>query len=223
MGEEILLKIILEKEKWAEDLRVNQGPGTQWVSHTKDCDSAESPGLMPTSLGRLATVRVAGNIGMEKPGMTTGSAGTPRKLSKSGWNFPPTPRTSSPHDLAAYSHHHDVHHDASRHRLTTVQPGFTGFCSRWDPFWLPPSLPPARSFMAPPENLERATLEAPSASSTPRVSWRMFLLGAVAPGSGDSQPRHCQTDTGQDLWGKLERSSQPSTSSSTTKWGRYLP
>ena len=65
-------------------MRVNQGPGTQWVSHTKDCDSAESPGLMPTSLGRLATVRVAGNIRMEKPGMTTGSAGTPRKLSKSG-------------------------------------------------------------------------------------------------------------------------------------------
>lgn len=64
----------------SRNLRVNQGPGTQWVSHTKDCDSAESPGLVPTSLGRLTTVRVAGNIGMGKPGMTTGSAGTPRKL-----------------------------------------------------------------------------------------------------------------------------------------------
>ena len=64
----------------SRDLRVNQGPGTQWVSHAKDCDSAESPGLVPTGLSRLATVRVAGNIGMGKPGVTTGSAGTPRKL-----------------------------------------------------------------------------------------------------------------------------------------------
>lgn len=61
-------------------MRVNQGPGAQWISHTKDCDSAESPGLVPTSLGGLATVRVAVNIWMGKPGTTPGSAGTPRKL-----------------------------------------------------------------------------------------------------------------------------------------------
>lgn len=61
-------------------MRVNQRPGTQWVSHTKDCDSAREPRAGAHQPWQTRTVKVAVNIGMGKPGMTRGSSGTPRKL-----------------------------------------------------------------------------------------------------------------------------------------------
>ena len=143
MGEETINKNTgkrkIEQKMWGSTKDL--GPSGYHIPRTATLP--ESPGLVPTSLGRLATVKVAVNIGVGKPGMTTGSAGTPRKLCwlcnmyKSGWNSPPRPPTSSLLDPAAYSHHCDVHHAASPHRLTTLQPGFTGFCSRRDPLLLP--------------------------------------------------------------------------------------